>query len=318
MAAVSPSATVALVCKPWRGGLGRYLAMALERRFPRLLPSIHTYPSTPDERRAYRRDRHSWRQRLTDRVESLDADVVIFLNLLPEFERLQLKNESVLWLTDDPQPILASLDPFKHVFVSDPGYADLVQQAVGGSRFAGVLHFGCEPEIHKAVSFRKDANGCCFIANSDRKRDQVLAKLFAQGRRLKVYGNYFGRHRLFWRHPFCFRPSVANDDMGAIYARHSVSLNIHADVVKEGTNMRTFECAAYEIPQIVEHRPGIETLFDADSEIHFYHSMDELHDLMARIDKDPGDARQRALLARRRCLTEHTYEHRIKQMMGVL
>lgn len=308
-------AKIVLVAKPWRGGLANYLARALEEMFPGRVSCLYTYPITRHERLHYRLDKQSWRMRLLERIQRLDAEVVLFVNLLPEFSGLQRKPSHVLWLTDSPQPALGILDPFAHIFLSDPGYADNVRQVVGETRFAGVLPFACLPDVHAPVVPRGRADGFCFIANRDAKRDRLLQFLFDHDRRVRVYGNYFLRHPLFWRYPAWFRPPVGNLRMGEVYARHIASLNVHAEVVREGTNMRTFECAAYGVPQIVEYRPGLETYFDPESELYVYRDESELVDLMAQVEAYPEQARQRAGRARQRALSEHTYQRRVEQVL---
>ena len=304
-----------LVAKPWRGGLANYLARALEERFPGRVTCLYTYPATRQDKVSYRLDKHAWRMRLVERIQQLDADLVLFVNLLPEFSALQRKPSHVIWLTDDPTPVLAILEPFSQVYLSDPGYAESVRHAVGERRFAGILPFACQPDIHKSVTQNKDPKGFCFIANHDPKRDQVLHYLFTHGQRVHVYGNYFLRHALFWRYPSWFAPAVDNARMGDIYARHLASLNIHADVVREGTNMRTFECAAYAIAQLVEYRRGIEAYFSLTDELYVYHDESELLDLMKHIEAFPDEARNRAARAHERVLSEHTYQRRIEQLL---
>ncbi|OIQ80823.1 hypothetical protein GALL_374230 [mine drainage metagenome] len=155
----------------------------------------------------------------------------------------------------------------------------------------------------------------CFIANQDAKRDLWLSQLAEAGLMPTVYGNYFLQHPMFWNNPLHFRPAVATRAMGAVYARYQVALNIHAQVVREGTNMRSFECAGYGIPQLVERRPGLERLFDPDSEILMFSTVEEC---VAQFERLAGDARLAARLAenaRRRVLAEHTYRQRATAML---
>lgn len=303
------------MAKPWRGGLSAYVAMALEELFPGCVLQLHTYPDTVQDKLRYRLDRKAWRSHLTEQIGNLDADVVLFLNLLPEFAALPARPGYIAWLTDSPEPALGLLAPFSRVFISDPGYADMVADAIGADRYAGVLPFACQPLIHRRVARREDAQGFCFIANRDAKRDRVLRYLFENGRSVHVYGNYFLRHSLFWRHPSWFRPSISNRRMGGVYAQYLAALNIHAEVVRCGTNMRTFECAAYGVPQLVEYRPGLDALFDIDREIYVFRDDQELLAMMIEVEMDVGEARARAAQAYERTLAEHTYAHRIREIL---
>lgn len=314
---ISPD-SIALVAKPWRGGLGTYVAMSLEAIFPGRVQIIYTYPDTNKEKISYRADRKVWRQRLTDKIDTLDADVVLFLNLLPEFGALSAKPSYVTWLTDSPESLLTLLQPFSRVFLSDPGYADNVVKAIGKEKYAGILPFACQPDVHRRVQQNVDARGFCFIANYDDKRDRILRHLFKNGRGIRVYGNFFLRHSLFWRYPSWFSPSVMIEEMGSIYAKCLASLNIHAKIVREGTNMRTFECASYGIPQAVEYRPGLEKLFDLDRELYVFRDEQELFEVMDEIEGDPAKAKLRAQRAHGRVLNEHTYVQRINKIISSL
>jgi spore maturation protein CgeB len=107
--------------------------------------------------------------------------------------------------------------------------------------------------------------------------------------------------------------------MGRIYSGHKVSLNIHADVVRRGTNMRTFECAAYGIPQLIEDRPGLEAFFSSGDEIATFVEVEELQERLVRLLSDPVSASAMALRARRRVFKEHSYHHRCVALLeGVL
>lgn len=310
--------SIALVAKPWRGGLGTYIAMSLEQILPGRVQVIYTYPVSDKEKIRYRINRRAWRLRLADKINSLDTDAVLFLNLLPEFGALPAKPGYVAWLTDSPERLLNLLDPFSRVFISDPGYAVNVLKVIGKEKYAGVLPFACKPDVHRRVHQVPWAKGFCFIANRDEKRDRILSYLFKNNKGVQVYGNYFFRHSLFWRHPSWVSPSVKIEKMGSIYAKSFASLNIHAKIVREGTNMRTFECASYGVPQAVEYRPGLEELFNLDTELYVYRNEQELVETMDEMEDDPAQARLRAQRAYERAMDEHTYLHRINQILSSL
>lgn len=309
---------VLLVAKPWRGGLARYVRRALEEMYPN---SVHWCPSQPEtagERLRYRRDRSAWRRRLVERINATPYDLGLFIGAIPEFEHLEPRNGNVLWLYDDPTRWLELSPAFRALYISDPGYRGLVQASEAGRRFAGVLPFAHAPEVHAPTRCTGPRRGVCFIGNRDLGRDAALGRLAESGLPLHVYGNYFVRHGLFWRHPLRFRPRVPIAGMARIYARHQVSLNIHARVVRGGTNMRTFECAGYGIPQVVEHREGLDELFEPEREILVYRDLDEMVAQIERILGDPVLAVRLAERARQRAATEHTYGHRVRAICAQL
>lgn len=307
---------VLLVAKPWRGGLAQYVRRALEILFPGRICWLPTYPRDAYDHLRYRLDRRAWRRSLVSQINRMRYNLAVFINTLPEFEALEARPTNVLWITDDPRLSLDRLVPFGRVFISDPGYENEVRRAVGREQFGGVVPFACDPGLHRlGEGDHPDYRGLCMIANRDAKRDRYLDQLFISRRSIRVYGNYFLKHRLFWRHPASFRPPVPNGRMGAVYAHHQASLNVHAQVVRGGTNMRTFECAAYGIPQVVEHRPGIENLFTPGEEIRVFHDESGMIEQIDRVLKDRREAKRLAERATIRALSEHTYEQRVRALL---
>ncbi len=311
------SQTILLVGKPWRGGLARYVRAALDALFPGQVVWLPTYPETAKDARLYRKDRKAWREALLRRIEQAQYAAALFINHPDGLDGLPARPNHVLWLTDDPRQPPDAYTPYARVHVSDPGYGSELRSILG-ERYGGVVPFAHCRHTHRFVGASRQ-RGACMVANRDPKRDLHLDALFRAGMAPLTVGNYFARHRLFWRAPWRFRPRVANSAMGDIYARHAVSLNVHAEVVREGTNMRTFECAAYGIAQLVEYRPGLEELFTLDDELAIYHEAAELPDAMAALLSDAPRQIQMAERARERVSAAHCYEHRVAALLtGVL
>ncbi len=308
---------ILLVAKPWRGGLASYLQSALDGLAPGSVEWLPTYPQTLTEKIAYRRDRAAWRRRLTRRVADSSCDAAIFVNHLPEFEQLERRDQYVLWVTDDPRALFERTLPYARIYISDPGYRDEVAGALS-QRFYGVLGFACLPSVHHPGTRAENGRGFCFIGNRDPKRDPYLRELCRSGKGVRIYGNYFPLHALCWRFPGRFLPSVPIERMGDIYSRHLASINIHARVVKGGTNMRTYECAGYRIAQIVERLPGLEALFSPGEDLLTFETPQELIEQMTRLEADAPLARSLALSAARRVRAEHTYFHRARTLLDHL
>lgn len=307
---------IVLIAKPWRGGLADYLYRALDDLFPGEVAWWPTRPVSLTEKAGFVRNKRQWYERLWERLNASRADVHLFINYPKELPPLPARGNQVLWLTDGPQPRPGELDAFSRVYVTDPGYSDAVSAVVKDSVFGGEVSFGFSPDVHFPVRSNARKQGTCFIGNRDRKRDAYLAGLFESGLQPPlVVGNYFLHHPLFWRHPLCFRPSVSNRGMGKIYAAHLVSLNIHAEIVREGTNMRTFECAAYGIPQLVEYRPGLERFFEPGLDLAVFSNEEDMLQKLADLNAQPEQAMEMARRARRKALACHSYHHRVLQLL---
>jgi spore maturation protein CgeB len=309
---------VLLVAKPWKGGLARYLLEALRKRVDTDVQWIATTPSTSRERYHYTRNRRAWRERQLEHINTVDRDVAVFLNLPPHSQDIAYRPGNLLWMTDSACANTRQLTAFSKVFASDPGHAENLASQAGEERFAGVLPFAMNPSTHCQAGERAPVRDVCFIGNRDPKRNPHIEALLSAPCSATVVGNYFLRSALFWRAPHLFRPRVTIEAMAKVYSQHRISLNVHAQVVAAGTNMRTFECAGYGIPQLVENRPGVTQLFEAEREIAIYDEPAELAQALSRLLADPKASAAMAERARHRVLQEHTYAHRIEQMFAVL
>jgi hypothetical protein len=310
---------ILLVAKPWKGGLAQYIYQTLQEMVP---PStqvewIFTYPLDLPGRILYRCNRKLWKRRVQEKIAASRYDAALYINHMGDFADPGCSAGNVLWLTDDPRPLLERLAPYGRVFISDGGYREETAAALG-ERFAGILPFACHPAVHRPPGISGERRGLCFIANRDPKRYGPLQELLAAGVDITTYGNSFLHGPLFWRHPLRFRPPVPIPRMGEVYGRYQGSLNIHARVVRHGTNMRTFECAGYGIPQVVEYRPGLEELFVPEEEILVYRSSAEMISQIRRLLGDPvlaGVLMNRAAL---RVARDHTYRHRVATLLDGL
>ncbi len=316
--ALSSSMRVLLVYKPWRGGLGDYVRAALVDCLGTAnVETIATRPQTLPETLARARDRKSWEAQLIDRINNATYDAAIFIQPLSCFAALTHAAKNIVWLVDDAKVSDGLLRSMGHIFISDPGYETEARLAIPPAQFAGVLPFAMLPATHTpAAKQPSKPSPMCFIANRDAKRSAWLSQILTSGHACHIYGNYFMHDALFFQHPLAFRPAVEISDMQGIYANHRISLNIHASVVRGGTNMRTYEAAGYGIPQLVEHRDDIERLFVPDEEIACFKTMDEWNAQTERLLKDDVYAARLATNARARVLAEHTYQHRIKTMLA--
>ncbi len=304
-----------LVAKPWRGGLADYVFRALNSLYPGEVYWLETHPRTLVQKGKFLADREGWDRNLIDSINQSDYKAAIFINSRESFQELIPRDQNILWMTDNPSPTPESLNPFGRVFVSDSGYAKNVSIVSKPGQFAGELAFACDPQIHRPVTNNSGPkNGICFVGNRDKKRDIYLSELLSENVDLKIFGNYFFNTKLFWRHPSNFRPAVHFSKMQGIYARSILSLNLHATVVLNGTNMRTFEAAGYNIAQLVEYRPGLELLFEPGKEIEVFSSPEEMVEKGQALLADKPRMTSLASAAAKR-VTEHTYLHRVKTLL---
>ena len=105
----------------------------------------------------------------------------------------------------------------------------------------------------------------------------------------------------------------------------AVGLNIHqhfgeaGDPARygSGANMRVFELAAIGTPQLSDARGDIARHFAPDREIVLYGSADELRERAWWLLEDDAARRALAAAARGRALREHTWRHRLEELLTV-
>ncbi len=306
---------ILLVAKQWRGGLGRYYHLALNDMFPGQVEWVKTRPSTVPEHKIYRRSPEEWWQRLRRRIATSGHDVALFVGYHDAWNRLSPDTRNILYSIDNVNMKSGDLNGFSRIFISDPGYVSDLEAVCHPNQYGGVLPFACYPPIHRPGKVTKPSRDVVFIGNRDEKRDAILASLLRQPYSTTIYGNYFLNSELFKQKPWAFRPTINNDHMAKAYGRHKVAINIHASVVRAGTNMRSFECAAYGIPQVVEARPGIEDYFVPREEIQLFTTEKEMLVAIKFLLTEPKQSAIIAARARARVFQEHTYCHRIVALL---
>jgi spore maturation protein CgeB len=308
---------VVVVGKPWRGGLYAYLIAALRDTLGEHNVSwLSTKPRTVGERLLALKGPQHWTDHLIRTLEHSAHDLAIFTEKSPIFAALSRPERNMLWMFDSAEitPDLAAA--MGHIFISDSGYLNELNASVPAAHNAGFLPLAMLPAMHHRPARARARHGMCFIGNHSPKRDIWLEAILSTPLRCNIYGNYYPKTALAKRYPGQFHPGTSNAGMQQVYARHAVSLNIHADVVREATNMRSFEAAGYGIAQLVEYRPGLEMLFDLERELPTFSSMDMLITQHARLLADSAWATTIANNAHARVLAEHTYHHRVATMLA--
>ena len=150
-----------------------------------------------------------------------------------------------------------------------------------------------------------------FVGSRDPARERIARELADLG--LVAWG------------PGWPRGPAYGDDFVLALSGAAVGLNIHqhfgaaGDPARYGTgaNMRVFELAAIGTPQLCDAKADIARHFTPGREIMLYRSVEELRACARDLLAD-GLARQAiAAAARERALREHTWRHRMEELLTV-
>lgn len=216
------------------------------------------------------------------------------------------------WFPDDPHlfETAARLAPAYDLFFTHDG-ASVARHRAAGVR-AHYLAFGCDPEYLRPLPPTAGWRApLVFVGSRDPVREPVLHELADVG--LVIWGPGWPRGPLY------------GDDYVSALAGATVGVNVHqqfgehGDPARYGTgaNMRVFELAAVGTAQLSDAKADIARHFSPDKEVALYRSVAELRDRARALLADDGLRRRLAAAARERALREHTWRHRLEELLTV-
>jgi len=219
----------------------------------------------------------------------------------------------VNWFPDDPHQLELStrLAPAYDCFFTHDS-SSLAHHRSAGAQ-AHYLAFGCDPEYLRPPPLRQArwAAPLVFVGSRDDVREPVLRALADAG--LVAWG------------PGWPRGPVYGEDFVSALAGAAVGVNVHqqfgerGDPARYGTgaNMRVFELAAVGTAQLSDAKADIARHFTPDHEIVLYSNVAELKDRACALLADHARRRQLAAAARERAVREHTWRHRLEELLTV-
>ncbi len=178
---------------------------------------------------------------------------------------------------------------------------------------------GCDPSIHRPMRARdRFRANVVFVGTATPHREELLAELVEYG--LAVWGPGWRRTKL---RDYCRGELLTHEDYVRAYAGASVAINLTCggeSGVKEGPgcNRRLFEVAAIGVPQVVEENPDLHRHFREGSEILVSRTTADLRQLTSEALHDRAWAEQVAAGGRHRALGEHTYMHRLTELLHLV
>jgi spore maturation protein CgeB len=227
----------------------------------------------------------------------------------------------VNWVPDDVHGLAIvqhALPAYDLVFASG---TDVVEQLTPQlPRPALYLPLAADPSVYKPMRSRDQYRAnVVFAGTATPRRERMLSELVEFG--LALWGPGWRRTSL---RDYCRGEQLDTENFVKAYAGASVAVNIHrsadADpaVVERGVNQRTFEVAAIGVPQVVDFRGDLAGLFEDREELLVYRSVEEMRSLVEAALQDSSAVDAIAAAGRQRILREHTYMHRLKQLLGTV
>lgn len=240
----------------------------------------------------------------------------------PPFESdtiLQLRRSSdarwVMWLpgpAPPPQRLQQALVAFDLLAVGGTDVAaDLAQRGVGAVRY---LPSGCDPSFHRPLRARdRFRANVVFAGKATPRREKLLAAVVEFG--LAIWGPGWRRTSL---REYCRGQLLSAADYVRAYSGASVALNIHHDldgVGQAGVNQRLFELAAMGACQVVDRRDDLGRHFEHGRHLRCFDEAEELRAAVKRSLLEAQESDRMGREARRVAIGNHTYMHRLKQLL---
>lgn len=203
---------------------------------------------------------------------------------------------------------------------------DLIKQAG-----AGEVHYlpaGCDPIVHTPMQLTPEerqewGSPISFVGAGYHNRQQVFAS-FAE-MPFKLWGTEWPGCKPFDRMLQKAGKRLAPEEYIKIFNATEVNINLHSSTERDGVdpygdfvNPRTFELAAVGAFQLVDERSYLPDVFEEGKEIITFKNTADLKEKIAYYLNRPDERRAIGQRARERALREHTYGHRIREMLSVI
>jgi spore maturation protein CgeB len=184
---------------------------------------------------------------------------------------------------------------------------------------------GCDPAIHRPVELTAEERArwgapISFVGAGYHNRQQLFASLADMP--FKIWGTEWPDCRPFDRMVQEHGRRLTPEEYNKIFSSTDINLNLHSSTEKDGVdpagdfvNPRTFELAAAGAFQLVDHRSLLGEVFTPEKEVAVFHSGRELKDRIEYFTNRPDERHELAQRARERAQKEHTYAHRMRQML---
>lgn len=201
-------------------------------------------------------------------------------------------------------------------FLCDPGNVpEILRPTIRRTEF---LTFACDPEFHHRVLLTAEEQAhygsrICFVGNSHGSgslRNSTLAAI--RDYPLTIWGNGWERILLAKINSAALRGPAYADDMLKVYSGSEMALNLSFD---RYLIFRNFEVPACGPLLVTEDVPKLESFFRPGEEVVTFHSIGDLRQKLDYYLARPGEAQSIARRGQRRAHTEHTFIHRMNELL---
>lgn len=208
---------------------------------------------------------------------------------------------------------------FDYIFTKDPVMLDLLKRYTR-IRQVHYLPEACNPKVHRPAELTSDDRSRyeCDVATAATLyyyRAEILESLLDFDLRI------WGAVPRYYRGPLRKRAagrSLYTREKAACFGAARIVINTLFPMEMGGLNARAFEVAGCGGFQLISHSDAVARYFEPGREIETFRDLDELRDKVKFYLANEERRREIAAAGQRRAHADHTYERRLKQLLGTV
>jgi spore maturation protein CgeB len=183
---------------------------------------------------------------------------------------------------------------------------------------AALLHEAMNPDWHRPYDRPRgaDADAVVVAGNYYGYRQILVDKLAEKNVPLALYGTKPPRwsHRAVRNH---FRGRyIVKEEKSRIFSAGLACLNSTSLSEGDSLNCRAFEICGAAGLQLIENKASVQSCFEPEREVLTYDSVGQIIEHVARARREPHWARSVREAGHRRAMSEHTYRHRLVEILS--
>lgn len=263
------------------------------------------------------------RHRLEQAIVTARPDLVLVVGV-PELDLSMVESLKrrggrwVNWFPDDMRTVTSAAElagPFDAIYAAGSDVAARLAELLG--REVRLLPLACDPSIYRPQKARDQqyrAN-VVFCGSASLRRESLLQHVVEFG--LAIWGDGWRSTGL---RDYCRGEATKTEDFVRAYAGATVALNIHHTAELSRTpeaycNQRCFELGAIGVLQVVDRRVDLEQWFSINDEVLVFDDALQLRRIVEDALQDLTAVERIASAGRERVLAEHTYMHRLRELL---
>jgi spore maturation protein CgeB len=260
---------------------------------------------------------------LLAQAEELSPDVVYVQDVgalrADLLRKLRERSRLLVGQIASEAPPPAQLGPFQLLLTSFPHYVPRFRERGIPSEY---LRLAFDPRILEHVGDDGAVNDVVFVGalgRAQHSRGNELLGRAAEEIPIEFWGYNLGG----WAADAAIRRRYRGEawglDMYRVLARSKIALNRHIDVADSyANNMRLYEATGVGTLLVTDAKRNLADLFEPGEEVVTYTSEDELVEKIRHYLADEGERARIARAGQERTLRDHTYEHRMRELVEIL